>query len=392
MSLLQRYILKDLLRVFGLSLSGLVILLMFVGVVGEAWKNGLGPEQIFQILPYVVPSLLPFTIPATLLLSVCIVYGRMAGDHEITALKAAGISVTSVLTPALFLGGLLSLCTLVLTDQFIPWARARIQHTVTAAMEDIFLDLLRSQNHLVDARTGLSVSAQAVEGRVLVKPTFRYRAQGGSAVTVRAETAEIRFDLEQQAVLLKLEQPYFQRGNFRGWRKEWTLRFPLPQERKKLIPRELTIQDIERELERTIREADQLEQQRLIRMAMVLTHGDFEQFGREEFNHFAEMEDKHAERFGKLRTEIHSRFALSCSCFFFVWLGAPFSIWQGRRQFLLSFALCFFPILLVYYPLMIGGMTICRTNAWLPPAGVMWLGNIVLGTAGCWVWSRIRQH
>ena len=78
---------------------------VFVGVFREASQSGLGPVQIMQILPFVVPSLLPFTIPATLLLAVCVVYGRVAADHEITAVKSAGISVMSLLWPAFLFGG-----------------------------------------------------------------------------------------------------------------------------------------------------------------------------------------------------------------------------------------------------------------------------------------------
>src|SRR5271168_5395412 len=99
MRILQRCVLNDLMRVFGLAIFVLTVLLVFMGVAGEAVKRGLGAAQIIQILPYIVPSLLPYTIPATLLLTVCIVYGRMAGDHEITAIKAAGINVLCILIP-----------------------------------------------------------------------------------------------------------------------------------------------------------------------------------------------------------------------------------------------------------------------------------------------------
>src|SRR5689334_18167924 len=136
MRLLQRYVLNDLLRIFGLAITVLTMLLVVMGVVQEAAKNGLGAQQILKILPYIVPSLLPFTIPATLLLTVCIVYGRMAGDHEIGAIKAAGINVLAVLLPSFVLGGVLSLGTFVLTDQFIPWARANIEYVVAQEMED----------------------------------------------------------------------------------------------------------------------------------------------------------------------------------------------------------------------------------------------------------------
>src|SRR5436190_24196528 len=97
MRILQRSVLNDLMRVFGLAIFVLTMLLVVMGVAGEAAKNGLGATQIIQILPYIVPSLLPYTIPATLLLTVCIVYGRVAGDHEVTASKAAGINVFCIL-------------------------------------------------------------------------------------------------------------------------------------------------------------------------------------------------------------------------------------------------------------------------------------------------------
>ena len=85
MRLLQRYILGELVRVFSLLVIVLTVMLVFVGLFREATDRGLGPVQIMQIMPFVVPSMLPFTIPATLLLAVCVVYGRISGDLEVTA-------------------------------------------------------------------------------------------------------------------------------------------------------------------------------------------------------------------------------------------------------------------------------------------------------------------
>src|SRR5262245_2791611 len=144
MRILQRCVFSDLLRIFSLSIFVLTVLLVVMGVAGEAAKNGLGAEQIIKIIPYIIPSLLPYTIPATLLLTVCIVYGRMAGDDEIAAIKAAGINVFAVLGPSFVMGAILSLGTFILTDQFIPMGRARIERIITLAMEDIFLDGLRA--------------------------------------------------------------------------------------------------------------------------------------------------------------------------------------------------------------------------------------------------------
>ena len=391
--LLQRYVMSDLLRVFALALSGLVVVLVFVGVLGEALRSGLGPEQILQILPYVVPSLLPFAIPATLLLTVCVVYGRMGGDQEITACKAAGISVMSVIWPALCFGGVLSVGTLILTDQFIPWARERIQETVWLATEDIFLDTLRTNGHIVDPRTGISISVFAVQGRTLIKPTFRYRQAGGSVLTVEAERAGIDFDLERKEVVLKLQNAYVERGTFNGKMRTREQRFPIPdRDTKRKVPRDLTIKQLEEELIWLDEKRTELNQTRLLATTWALSRGDFEAFFRPEFLHYQFQIDQHTDRFNKVHTEIHSRFALSCSCFFFALLGTPFSIWQSRRSFLMTFAFCFFPILMSYYPIIIGCITICKSNGNVHPGAVMWLANGLLAVVGLWMLRRVRRN
>jgi lipopolysaccharide export system permease protein len=390
---LQRYVMGELLRVFALALGGLVVILVFVGVLGEALKSGLGPEQILQILPYVVPNLLPFTIPATLLLTVCVVYGRMAGDQEITATKAAGISVMSLIWPALFFGGVLSVGTLILTDQFIPWSRDRIQETVWLATEDIFLDTLRTKGHVIDARTNVSISCMAVQGRTLIKPTFRYRPKGGKVTTIEAERAGIDFDLKRKEIVLQLHEVHLERGTTTGRMKQRIQRFPMPdRDSKRKSPRDLTIRQLEDELVWLELERERLDQRRMLATAIALTRGNFETLYSPEFQHFQYQIHQHTDRYNKIRTEIHSRFALSCSCFFFALLGTPFSIWQARRQFLMTFACCFFPVLICYYPIILGCITFCKSHGDIHPASVMWLGNALLASVGIWVLQRVLRN
>jgi lipopolysaccharide export system permease protein len=82
---------------------------------------------------------------------------------------------------------------------------------------------------------------------------------------------------------------------------------------------------------------------------------------------------------------------MSMSCFFFVLLGGPFSILQGRRQFLTSFFLCFLPILLIYYPIALLMMSLCK-NGQADPAYAMWAGNVILAFAGLWVLRKVLKH
>ncbi len=394
MRLLQRYILFELIKVFGFLLSVLTILLVFVGVFREATESGLGPAQALQILPFVVPSLMPFTIPATLLLTVCLVYGRIAGDQEVTAAKAAGINVMSLLWPALLLGSTLSLSSLVLTDQVIPWAMGNIQRIVSEAMEDIFLDMLRTRHLVADPGRGLTVMVMDVEGKTLIRPTFRYTPKGREAVVIQAQKATVAFDLERREILLNLVNGQIDLGDGSTITKRGEgdpIRFPMPVELQDTKPRHMTIQQINQQFEDVQDDLSAHIAGKDIRTLFTLTLGDFQALAADTDLYHKEVEKPKQESLRKLHTEVHSRLAMSTSCLFFVLIGGPFSMLQARRQFLTSFILCFVPILVVYYPLVLGMMNLCK-NGQADPAWAMWVGNAVLLVAGLFVLRKVLRH
>jgi len=392
MKLLHWYVVRQLLWVFGLALLALTGLLVVVGVIGEAAKSGLGPEQIRDILPYVVPSLLPFTIPATFLLTVCVVYGRLSADNEIAAIKAAGISAASVLWPAWTLAGILSLVTFCLTDQAIPWARANVERVILLAMEDIFLGVLRDKNYFSDPDHGIAVSVKRVEGRRLVEPHFRYTLPGGRAVNITAAEATLTFDLARKQVVIHLVEGQIVTpdGNVVHVADEQHP-FPLPLHSSVPKPRNMTIGDIRKAMSKARADQQSLEQQRALTAVLALTRGDFGKLSAEDQFKWERSIEEAVERFNKNKTEIHSRLAMGCSCFFFALVGGPFAVWQGRRQFLTNFAICFGPILVVYYPILLVSMNLGK-DAKVNPAYGMWIANAMLSLAAVFVLKRVLRH
>ena len=65
-------------------------------------------------------------------------------------------------------------------------------------------------------------------------------------------------------------------------------------------------------------------------------------------------------------------------------------IWFRNRDFLSSFFLCFLPILIVYYPLMILGADVAK-NGNLPTIAV-WAGNFMLMLWGIWLLRRVIRY
>lgn len=348
MRLLQRYILSELLRVFGFVLSILTVLLVFLGVFREVSETSLGPLQVLQVLPYIIPSLLPYTIPATLLLSVCVVYGRMAGDQEVTAAKAAGISVLSLLAPSFLCGAVMSVCSLLLTDQVIPWAESNVQRIVTAAMKDILLDTLRTQHQI--SIGSYSISVREVRGDKLVWPTFRYTPKGKRPVTARAQEAELtQFDFERQQILVRFRRTQLDvPDQGRQWAEEFEHPFPMQVGRQSPKARHTSVEELQSSLSSLDAQQRELHSRRELATAFALATGDYAALQNGRISSFDQKLRANRGKYHGQRTEVQLRFALACSCFFFVLVGSPFAVLQAQRQFLTNFFLCFVPILLIY--------------------------------------------
>tara|TARA_R110002111_G_scaffold7432_2_gene29627 strand:+ start:1946 stop:3124 length:1179 start_codon:yes stop_codon:yes gene_type:complete len=375
MRLLQRYILFELLRVFTLIIAVLTVLLVFVGAFQQATSQGLGVILVLKILPFIVPSMLPFTIPATLLLTVCVVYGRIAGDQEITAAKAAGINVLSLLYPSFILGGFLSLGSLILSDQIIPWAEKNIENTIARELETIFLEKLRSQNQIHDPASGISITVMGVRDKTLLVPTFRYSPPNKQPVHLQAEEATLEFDLTNQQVILHISKGHIDfPGKPRFYVEKDDFPFPLPSQTTMTKARHMSVKAIKSELLDLSEKNIEFEFQRDIEVAMLLALGDFERFQSPEVNNDLPEGRLQEDRQNKLKTALSSRFALSCSCFFFVLVGCPFSIAQARRQFLTSFILVFLPILLFYYPIVLLAINLSKLGK-IEPTWSLWAGN-----------------
>lgn len=395
MRLLERYVLGELLRVFGILVTIATSLLVFVGVFGQAKEHDLGYWQIFQILPFVLPMLLPYTIPATLLLSACVVYGRMAGDNEIIAARAAGINVMVLMWPSFFLGGVLSILSLLVSDQVIPWASSNIERVITLAMEDIFIDRLRTQFQINVRESGISITVTGVRDRTLIEPVIRYTPRGGNgkAITVQASEARLTFDLPRQVAWLELRGA---QSNLAGEQQTLYLEhdrypFPLPKRNQALRGSNLSIRNLQEEMIRAENARRKAQQSQAVEAAFALVTGNFDRMSEPEFiqyEHYAAMGKDSKLR---LNSDLHNRFAMAVSCLFFVLLGSPFAIVMARKQILTCFLFCFLPILTVYYPITMMTQNLSKIGA-LDPSWAVWSANGVMGLAATYFMRRVMHN
>ncbi|QDT55451.1 putative permease YjgP/YjgQ family protein [Caulifigura coniformis] len=391
MPLLQRYILSELTRTFLFVLLCLTLLVNVVGVFQTATERGLAAPQVWEVLPFIVPSMMPFTIPAALLLTVCLVYGRMAGDQEVTAAKAAGVSVMTVLWPSILLGAALSAVCFALTDRVIPWALDQMELRIVQMVEDVFFERLRTDRSFVDRQRGLEITILDIRGKTLISPVICYKRKDGRVQKIYADEATISLDVKRQLAEIHIKYGSINLGDHQRINvTDESFPFSLANEIGKPKPRNLPIEVIDEQVVTAIADEERARERQTVDALLATSWGDFHKLSSLQ-KWRAKAPGRHSSTYHRLKTEVHSRYAMSCSCLFFVLFGGPFAIYKAKSQFLTSFLYCFVPIVAIYYPLILGIMTQSKKGN-INPAWGMWLGNLGLLVASIVILRRVRRH
>lgn len=84
--------------------------------------KGLELSVLFELMFYVSATIIPLALPLAVLFSSIMTYGNLAEHNELTALKAAGLSLLKVMRPMFFFVLLLSVGALYFTNYLLPVA------------------------------------------------------------------------------------------------------------------------------------------------------------------------------------------------------------------------------------------------------------------------------
>lgn len=381
MLLIHRYIMWELLRIFLLALVGLSSIVVMAGIVQETAQQGLGPEHILMLIPMLLPSTLPYTVPATMLFTVAVVYGRLAADNEITALKAAGIPIRVAIWPALLLSLMVSAGIFAMHYEYIPHTHHRLREMAFNESEEFLYAKLRRDLCFNEPGVNYSIYVREVHGRRLIGPIFKQRNEKGEFTLIAsAEEAEIRVDLVTKTIIVTLIlADVIRDGNtMRADREVIKIAFPKKLERKARA-RERSIPEImERRVEAEKEEADERK-----RLGTLPSGTNEDLIQRYKYNEIKR-------EVGELRVEIAERPALALGCFFFVLIGCPVAIWFQKSDFLSSFITSFLPIVLVYYPLQMLTKNLGKEE--INEHLAMWIGNAVLGVTGLFMLWRLGRR
>ena len=100
--IINRYIFKEIFLVFALILLILTFVLLMgktVSLMDLIINKGVRLLDVVQLILFLLPSLMVYTIPISLLVATLIGIGRLSSDSEITVMKSSGISLYQLLSP-----------------------------------------------------------------------------------------------------------------------------------------------------------------------------------------------------------------------------------------------------------------------------------------------------
>ncbi len=365
MKILRNYFLKEFISHIVLALAILTFVMMLGNLVKIAdmiINKGVDIFSVMKVFIFLTPYLLTYTLPVASLAATLLSLGRFSSDNEIVTIKASGVNIFNLILPILTVGLILSLVLVIFNDRVIPYAHFASRKTLievgiknpTAALEPgVFINSFEKyvlfiyrieQNKLYNVRI--------YEPQGENKPTRTIVAKRGEFIAIP----------EKKIVKLKLvdgtsdepdpENPTnFYKLNFKTY--FMTLNLSQAQDISKIEkkPKDMTIPELEKEVERLKRE---------------------------------KIDPT------PLQTEIHERVSLAFSCLAFIVLGIPLAIITRRREKAINFGMVFVVVGL-YYLMLMGSETL-SLHGFINPGIAMWIPNIILGVLGAILISRLCAY
>jgi lipopolysaccharide export LptBFGC system permease protein LptF len=198
---LHRYIFREVFKVFVLAAVALTVIMSLGSILRPVQEYGVGPRQVVHLMGYFLPITLTFVLPMAALFAASLVYGRLAGDNELDACKASGISLLTLIYPGLALAIMVAIANLILSFYVMPAFVHRAQKSLKDdAKQILFRNIQRrgyyklppDERYLIYADRA-NAQSDTLSG-VVITELKDYEIKR----IITAENAEVRFSPHQR--------------------------------------------------------------------------------------------------------------------------------------------------------------------------------------------------
>ncbi|MGZ7042199.1 MAG: LptF/LptG family permease, partial [Thermoanaerobaculia bacterium] len=128
-NILDRYILREFLKILGLvivSTATLFTVIDYTGLASDIRENHIALHTVLSYYQFSVFSILNWTLPISVLVATLVTFGVLSKNNEVTAFKSGGVSLYRVALPVVAVAGVISLLAYFNLDFVLPYANQRV--------------------------------------------------------------------------------------------------------------------------------------------------------------------------------------------------------------------------------------------------------------------------
>tara|TARA_B100000427_G_scaffold92080_1_gene76033 strand:- start:3952 stop:5298 length:1347 start_codon:yes stop_codon:yes gene_type:complete len=437
MNTLNKYLVKESLIPFLLSL-GVITTVLFLQFLIRAIDRFLGKGlDVWIILEYLYLNLawiIALSVPMSLLISTVMTYGRMSQDNEITALKAAGVSIFNIIKPAVLFGGFVGLILCLFNNFVLP----DMNYHARLLARDIYQkspELTIEPGYFINTIPQYSMIVREIEGKNFKDVKIFSKYSGTEQVTIYADKGKLTS--KEDIIILDLENGEIHEIDLEDYNHYRRIKFLTHQitipiddlllnknNESVRTDREMKvsemIQKIEKNKEYMIQvnnriktvlenngitwsenldletvlssieilkeDSQQIKEEKSYRDDIPISEYEikeklrsFNNISRQLTNEFM-LISNYKKTNNKYMVEIHKKFTLAFACLLFAMTGAPLGILVRKGGITIASALSI-AFFLVYYIMLIWGEQLADRNL-LDPTFGSWMPNIILLIVG----------
>ncbi|HON02425.1 MAG TPA: LptF/LptG family permease [Paludibacteraceae bacterium] len=201
------YVFKNFISLFIVTfLICIFILLMqflwrhFEDLVGK----GIGWSVLFEFFFYSALSLVPMALPLAILLASLMTFGNLGETLELTAMKAAGVSLFQIMRPLLFFISLICVAAFFFSNFALPMAQTKLW-TLIFSLKQKSPELEIPVGEFYTGINGYNIYVREKDGKIL-KDLMIYDFSAGfdNAIVMVADSGEIQLSSDKKNLLLSL--------------------------------------------------------------------------------------------------------------------------------------------------------------------------------------------
>ncbi len=340
-------------------------------VVNRQATLGLALRAIALLVPYV----LAFSLPIGMLTAALLVFGRFSAEQELTAARASGISLISLITPVLLLSVAVSGLCAWLNFDIAPACRMAYKELLYRAGVTRPADLLQSMESTPFGDHTIFVGKRHADGtnfdNVIVS---QYDRNGQLEELIQGASATIISDLAHQQIIMNLHNEHAMRHYNDGWKPmpdagEATFPIKVEAQSQKAVP--LPISDMT--LRQLLEERDKIERSMADSPARGKSREQLLETQRE-------LRQMTSDMTTPVLVYLHRMVAFSFACISFTLVGIPLGIRGHRRETSVGVATALV-LMLIYYSFVVLGQA-WADHAERAPYLIVWLPNFIFQAVG----------